>query len=109
MKKRGLAMLSLSVFISAIVLLVLFLTVLFSYAEWFRFEGEMVQIIITVLGIIIVASGFTMVVLMAKEKNAHYQFILNPQENPDVCPVCNLNISKDCQCCPNCKTKIQRR
>ena len=108
MKKKGLAMLFFSIMISALVLIILFLGLLYAFPHWFRFSSDLVSGVITLLFIVIVVKGFIGVFLLAKEKNSQYQYLLNEKKNLNTCPHCNVNITSDCQCCPNCKKEIQR-
>lgn len=106
MKKKGGAMLCLAILISAIVLLAVFVGLIFAFEEAFRYEGELIKNVSLFLVFVITISGVIMIVLLNKDKKSQLQFLLNNENNQNICPNCRLNLDRECHCCPNCKTKI---
>ena len=107
MKKKGGAMLCLAVMIAAIVLMILFVGLIFAFKESFRYSGELVKNVVLLLMFIIIVSAVAIVVLLQREKKVHLNSLLKGNLNKNVCPNCHINLSSDCYCCPNCKTKIR--
>lgn len=109
MKRKGAASFFMNLCIGSVVALLLFLVIILSNQRAFTREGELIETVTVILAVIALVSILLWAILLSSEKKSKYQDILNGQTSPHICPVCRINVTKDCQCCPNCKTPIKRR
>lgn len=107
MNKKGGAMLCLTIVLSAFVLLLLFVVLIFAFEDAFRYKGEFIGSVVTILSVVIVVGLIAMLVFLSKEKQAQLKSLESNAVKKSTCPTCHINLSDECQICPNCKTKIR--
>ena len=107
MNKKGGFMLCLTIVLSASVLLLLLVVGVFSFKDAFRYQGELIGTLTTLLGVVIVVGLLAMLIILSKQKQAQLKSLESKDEKSGVCPVCHINVSEECQICPNCKTRMK--